>query len=334
MEKEERVPSHPRPSPPPPTTYIPTAFGGLCSYVDADFDVTLSVVCAMLLTFGVVYSVFGYRCFKAVMFLTGFIFGSVIVYLICLEENLLTQLGNVAAAVGAGILFGLITMLVQYVGLFMTGFHTGLLTGVIALVVMDHFDPLKTVWTSVAVLMGCGLVFAVLTLYWQKGLTVIGTSIYGGAIMAAGLDYFVEKFIMVHWIWDKVKVAPPARPCWFSWLVLAIWPFMIIIGSATQFCVTGSGTYHQELLPVKKPQHVNLQRMRTQEMRASQKQRRYRYLYQVRTAHGDVITQSYIQSLQSKASPSSGMRSERSCRTQTSTFNACDSANTTMSHVP
>jgi hypothetical protein len=39
-------------------------------------------------------AVAGYRCFKAVMFLTGFIFGSIIVYLICLQEKLLPMYGN------------------------------------------------------------------------------------------------------------------------------------------------------------------------------------------------------------------------------------------------
>ena len=72
----------------------------------------------------------GYRCFKAVMFLTGLLFGSVVVYHICLSEAILPALGNAGVALLAGVMFGLITMLVQYVGLFMTGFHTGLFLGV------------------------------------------------------------------------------------------------------------------------------------------------------------------------------------------------------------
>lgn len=64
------------------------------------------------------------------MFLTGFIFGSVVVYLVCLSEALLPVLGNAGVSLAAGLMFGLITMLVQYVGLFMTGFHTGLFLGV------------------------------------------------------------------------------------------------------------------------------------------------------------------------------------------------------------
>ena len=55
------------------------------------------------------------------MFFTGFVFASVVVYLICLEENILPMWSNALIAASAGVLFGLITLLVQYVGLFMLG---------------------------------------------------------------------------------------------------------------------------------------------------------------------------------------------------------------------
>nr|CAD7569533.1 unnamed protein product [Timema californicum] len=229
-----------------------------------------------------------YKCFKAVMFLTGFIFGSIIVYLICLQEKLLPAYGNAGVALGAGILFGLITMLVQYVGLFMTGFHTGLFLGVISLAVAEHFywQP-SAVWMTVGVLLG-------------GGLTVIGTSVYGGAIMAGALDYFVEKFLMVMWVWDRVALHKSSPPCWFSWLILSVWPFMIFVGLITQWAITGRGIYHQEWVPSKKSRNMNIQRVRTREQRAELRQKKYRYLYQVRTAHGDVISQSYVQALQRK----------------------------------
>ncbi|XP_068084166.1 transmembrane protein 198 [Anabrus simplex] len=271
-----------------------------CRYLDYDYDIATAVICGMYLVFGVVYSLFGYRCFKAVMFLTGFIFGSIIVYLICLQENLLPPYGNAGVALGAGILFGLITMLVQYVGLFMTGFHTGLFMGIVSLAVAEHFSWKPTVLITATVLLGGGLIFAVLNLYWQKGLTVIGTSVYGGAIMAGALDYFVEKFMMVKWMWDRVALKPSQNPCWFSWLILSVWPFMVLVGMITQWAVTGRGIYHQELVPSKKNRNMNLQRVRTREQRAELRQKKYRYLYQVRTAHGDVISQSYVQALQRK----------------------------------
>lgn len=303
-----------------------------CQYFDYNYDVTTAIICGMYLVFGVVYTLYGYRCFKAVMFLTGFIFGSVVVYLICLEEELLPTAGNAGVAVGAGVLFGLITMLVQYVGLFMTGFHMGLFAGVAILMIMHIWYTPTTVWITVIVLLGSGLVGAVITLFWQKGCTILGTSIYGGAIIASTADYFIEKFIIVHWVWDKIRLATSLTPCWFSWLILGVWPFMVILGTFTQWRITGQGIHHQELGPSRKSRQVNLQRIRQEESRAEQRQRKYRYLYQVRTAHGDVISQSYIQSLQKKVCPPPDDPFP-SDLTHLTVLNPSESTATTMSQV-
>lgn len=45
------------------------------------------------------------------------------------------------------------------------------------------------------------------------------------------------------------------------------------------------------MAPPSKSQQVNLQKIRERNDRAEMKQKKYRYLYQVRTAHGDVISQ-------------------------------------------
>ncbi|XP_076328246.1 transmembrane protein 198-like isoform X1 [Tachypleus tridentatus] len=305
-----------------------------CLYFDYNYDVTTAVVCGMYLVFGVVYTLYGYRCFKAVMFLTGFIFGSVVVYLICLEESLLSTAGNSGVALGAGLLFGLITMLVQYVGLFMTGFHMGLFVGVASIMIAYLWYSPTTVWITVGILLGCGLVGAVVTLFFQKGCTILGTSIYGGAIIAASSDYFIEKFTMLYWVWDRVRVAPSPTPCWFSWLILGIWPFMVLVGSLTQWKITGRGTHHEEMRPSRKARQVNLQRIRREETRAEQRQRKYRYLYQVRTAHGDVISQSYIQSLQTKVCPpDDSLTTIHSDLTRLTVLNPSASTNTTLSQV-
>lgn len=75
-------------------------------------------------------------------------------------------------ALFAGFLFGLITMLVQYVGLFMSGLHTGLLLGLAALLAADHIletSPRGSVWLCVGILLASALLFAVLNLYFRKG---------------------------------------------------------------------------------------------------------------------------------------------------------------------
>jgi len=273
----------------------------------SNYNIVTATICGLYVFFGIFCALFGYRCFKAIMFLTGFIFGSIIVYLICLEENILPMWANTVIAVSAGLLFGLITLLVQYVGLFMLGFHGGLLLGLIGLVVADisrmliieqnkytengallgeDYTPLHSPWISVGTLLASGLVMSLCNLYFQKSLTIFNSALYGGAVVATGVDYFIENSTMLMWIWDKVRAKESEDvPCWFSWAIISAWPLLLIIGIITQIMVAGKGIYHEEQFPrVKRPRSKP-------ESREERKQRKYRYLYQVRTCHGDVISQ-------------------------------------------
>ena len=58
-------------------------------------------------------------------------------------------------------------MLVQYVGLFMLGFHSGLLAGLVGLCCVELYYVPPTAWLTLGVLLATGLVFALLTLYFQ-----------------------------------------------------------------------------------------------------------------------------------------------------------------------
>jgi len=292
---------------------IPTAF----SDPDNPVNVVTAVITGLYLFFGIFSALFGYRCFKAIMFLTGFIFGSIVVYLICLEEGIFPLWANTVIAVSAGILFGLITLLVQYVGLFMLGFHGGLLAGIVGLVtthlarqaIDEHnntpFDP-HSPWASVAVLLASGLVASLFNLYFQKSLTIFNSALYGGAVVATGVDYFVENSVMLVWVWNKVRSVKDPQgltvvgqfhsQCWYSWLILALWPVITIIGICSQCVVSGNGIYHEEQFSSRRAAtngggNSKRGNRSKPESREERKQRKYRYLYQVRTCHGDVISQ-------------------------------------------
>ncbi|RZF37526.1 hypothetical protein LSTR_LSTR008564 [Laodelphax striatellus] len=297
---------------PPANVTTPPGFGGgggpgivpkfdPCFHHDRQFDVVIAVPCAMYLLFGIVYCLFGYRCFKAVMFLTGFVFGSVIVYMICIQDKIMPPYLNAGVALGAGLLLGLITMLIQYVGLFMTGFHTGLLIGIASLAFSEPYYRPPTLLAVTGSLLGSGLLFANLNLQFQKAFTIIGTSVYGGAIVSGTMDYFVENLSMVQWLWSRVVHKKLTEPCWFGWLILSFWPSLVFLGLVIQFAVTGRGIHHQQMVHVKRHHtNPNRVRVRTREQRAELRQKKYRYLYQIRTAHGDVISQNYVQALQRK----------------------------------
>ena len=68
-------------------------------------------------------------------------------------------------------------------------------------------------------------------LHLQKSLTIFNSALYGGAVVATGVDYFIENSTMLMWIWDKVRAKESEDiPCWFSWAIISAWPLLLIIG--------------------------------------------------------------------------------------------------------
>lgn len=193
----------------------------------------------------------GYRCFKAVMFLTGLMFGSIVIFMLCYKERVLDTQLSVEASVGIGLgigtLCGLVTMLVRSVGLFMVGLLLGLLVAVATLVGMEELSnsPPRSVWVPLGVLLGLGMLFAVLTLQWQRFFTTVSTAVFGAAVITVALDYFVELFALVLYLYERVKAAPRGRPvCWITWVVLGVWPALTLLGVLIQWKVTAEGYSH------------------------------------------------------------------------------------------
>ena len=180
------------------------------------------------------------------MFLTGFLCVSVLVYMICLEKKTFSPLISAGISLAAGVLAGLLTMLVQYVGLFLTGFKLGFLLSVVILIILEQFYHSQTLWIPIGVIVGFGTVFAFLTLKFQKGLTIVGTSLCGGVLMISCIDYFIEQFLIMSYIEDRLYARRSPGLCWYSWIILGCWPFCFLVGVLTQWKITGQGYSHTD----------------------------------------------------------------------------------------
>ncbi|XP_051565027.1 transmembrane protein 198-B [Myxocyprinus asiaticus] len=234
--------------------------------IERRYEVVPSVVCSMCCLFGIIYCFFGYRCFKAVMFLTGLMFGSIIIFMLCYKERVMDTQLSVEASVGIGLgigtLCGLVTMLVRSVGLFMVGLLLGLLMALASLVVLEEFYHPRTVWLPLGVLLGSGMLFAVLTLQWQRCFTTLSTAVFGSAVVTVTVDYFVELFALTRYIYERVKVDPPRPVCWFTWVVMGVWPVLALLGVLIQWKVTGEGYSHTEVFISHQQRRVQLMRIR------------------------------------------------------------------------
>ncbi|KAG9353425.1 hypothetical protein JZ751_018021 [Albula glossodonta] len=273
------------------------------------YDIIPAVICSMCCLFGIIYCFFGYRCFKAVMFLSGLMFGSVIIFLLCHKERVLdTQLSVEASAgigLGIGVLCGLVTMLVRSVGLFMTGLLLGLLLALAALLVAGNFHSPGTVWVPLGALLGTGMLFAVLTLQWQRTFTVLSTAVFGAAIMTVCADYFVEMLALAAHAYACLRLEPPQRLCWYSWVILGIWPTLSIMGVLVQWKLTAEGFSHTEVIISRRQKRVQLMRIRQKDARKRQQSTGQEGTYRrkpapVKRYAGDLLAPSYLQSLRDR----------------------------------
>ncbi|XP_066528597.1 transmembrane protein 198-like isoform X2 [Hoplias malabaricus] len=243
--------------------------------IQRKYEVIPTVICSMCCLFGIIYCFFGYRCFKAVMFLSGLMFGSVVIFLLCHKERVLdTQLSVEASAgigLGIGLLCGLVTMLVRSVGLFMTGLLLGLLLALAALLVTHQFYTPGTLWVPLGALLGSGMLCAVLTLQWQKLFTVLSTAVFGAAIMTVCADYFVEMLALASHAYDSLRLLPTPVPlCWYSWVILGIWPTLSIMGVLVQWKLTAEGYSHTEVIISRRQKRVQLMRIRQKDAKKQQ----------------------------------------------------------------
>lgn len=86
--------------------------------------------------------------------------------------------------------------------------------------------------------LGTGLFGAVANVCWPR-LSVVTTSLIGGAGIAIAFDYFVEKLRMAAWVGQLVK-EEGMDFCWFSWLLLMVWPVLLIVGVIVQSTLTAN----------------------------------------------------------------------------------------------
>ncbi|XP_070766987.1 transmembrane protein 198-like [Enoplosus armatus] len=270
--------------------------------INIKYEVIPSIVCSVCLSFGLIYCFFGYRCFKMVMFFSGFMFSSAAVLLLYHKEPVLdVQLGTETKAgigLGVGVLCGLMTMLVSTMGLLLSGLQLGGLLSLAILVVVGQFHSLTPVWVPLSAVLAASIVTAVFTLQWQKLFTVVYTSVFGAATVMLCVDYLVGTFMLPDQVYDVLWQVAPRPLCWFNWAITGIWPVMSLIGVLVQWRFTAKGVSHTKAAPKKQKKHAKKYKYRESSRRPPPHRRRRppplkRYA-------GDVLAPSYLQSLQER----------------------------------
>ncbi|XP_070824761.1 transmembrane protein 198-like [Chaetodon trifascialis] len=269
--------------------------------INIKYEVIPSIVCSVCFSFGLIYCFFGYRCFKMVMFFSGFMFSSAVVLLLYHKEPMLdTQLGMETKAgigLGVGVLCGLMTMLVSTMGLVLCGLQLGSLLSLAVLVVAGQFHSLTPVWVPLSAVLAASIVTAVFTLQWQKLFTIIHTSVFGATTVMLCVDYLLGTFMLPDQVYDMLCQVAPRPLCWFNWAITGIWPVMSLMGVLVQWTFTAKGVSHTAAAH-KKKKHAKKHRYRESRRRPQTHHRRRPPL--LKRYAGDVLAPSYLKSLQER----------------------------------
>ena len=147
----------------------------------------LNVIIGLGILVGAVQCFFGYRIFKIILGITGFLIGgslaSGIGYAISQQEAVALLAGLVGGLIGAALMVAL-----YFIGIFLIGaFLGGVLGAVLFAVVGSNPEP--------AVLLILAVITGVITLIFQKFMIIVSTGFVGAWSIVTGIAYFTSGAI-------------------------------------------------------------------------------------------------------------------------------------------
>jgi hypothetical protein len=174
--------------------------------------VIASAVIAVLI--GILFCFFGYRLFKIVLGIAGFIWGALLVASVVFGLTHST-LAAVLAGLAGGIVFALLAVFLYYVGVFILGTFFGAAIGIFVLAIVGVMTP---VW----VILILAVLGGVLAVIFQRFMIILSTAFVGAWAVVFGVFHLIPK---------TEGVA-------YTYIALVAWIVLGVIGMLVQYRVT------------------------------------------------------------------------------------------------
>lgn len=145
-----------------------------------------------------------------------------------------------------GVSFGLLTICIYYIGLFLAGGSIGffIVWALFSAIDIPFFQTHAYVPILIAV--AAGIVCGIVTLIFQKWLVILGTSLIGSFLISWSLDYYMELGQMVYYLLMFAVDRQNLNVCWFSWVLVALFVLLAAVGLLVQILVTGRKYDHKK----------------------------------------------------------------------------------------
>lgn len=224
------------------------------------YDAQSCIMATIGILLGSLICFFGYRIFKFLLFLAGFLAGFFFSYMLCsgyLTEHLFGKSFEhkdqifLGISVAVGLIAGLLTLCIFYLGLFVLGAAMGWFVGMVCLPLLyKHAEFLSEHdWVPYIILCAFAIAGGIIIICIQKVIIVIASSFLGAFGCINGFDYFLENSRSLYYAVNILhgRFDKSALPhCWYTWLVLCLIPIMFIGGLVAQLCKTAKGRDHRE----------------------------------------------------------------------------------------
>ena len=190
----------------------------------ADFNLSATDTFAVtLIASGMITCFYGYRLFKIVLAITGFVTGGTLAWTVLTTAGY-GQTVMIAGTFLAGLVGGIAMVSLFFAGVFLFGCSMGLLMAVLLLSTIG--SELNVVVVSIFALVN-GLV----TLWFRKVLVVASTALTGAWSVLSGIAYFVGDLDLVGAL-AKPELLRTQGGLYYA--VLALWLLLGISGIAIQ----------------------------------------------------------------------------------------------------
>jgi len=203
------------------------------------YDIAKSVISGLCFLMGTFILVFGYKRRRISFCFTGLTSVSILTYMVVVTEAKFSLLINILISLATGLFACLFTTILLYCGYFITGLFAGFAIGFIFLLIYTTFLPLNSVALPcvIVALFGLGQVFV--TMWWRHRVYIFSSCLVSSAVMASALDYFVEDLFLFRYMEMKIFYNRVAELCWWSYVVIGVWPLFFVIGILVQCLITG-----------------------------------------------------------------------------------------------
>lgn len=203
------------------------------------YDIAKTVISALCFLMGMFILVFGYKRRRISFCFTGLTSVSILTYMVVVTEAKFSLLINILISLATGLFASLFTTILLYCGYFITGLFAGFAIGFIFLLIYTTFLPLNSVALPCVIVALFGLGQTFVTMWWRHRVYIFSSCLVSSAVMASALDYFVEDLFLFRYMEMKIFYNRVADLCWWSYVVIGVWPLFFIIGILVQCLITG-----------------------------------------------------------------------------------------------